>query len=237
MKGVSVIIPGYNEEHAVSNTVSVVHKIMSSLGRPFEIFVVDDGSADSTPEILKKLAKKYKNLRYKSYSDGPSRRENLAKSFKLLKGEDILLLDMDLSLNPRHFAEMLYWLDGGFDMVIINRYHKNSNIKRHPKRFVISKVYNAFIRLLFHTGFKDNICGFKAFKRNVILNLVGQAGIDNSRKRSVFWDTQILIHAVRSKLRIKEIPATWTEGKSSALSFKKEMSMFPYILKFWWRLR
>lgn len=232
---VSVIIPGYNEEGIVANTVGVVERTMTSLKRPFEIFIVDDGSTDSTPAILKRLAKKYRNLRYVSYRDGPSRRENLSKSFRLLKGEFVLLLDMDMSLNIRHLKEMLYWLEQGYGMVIVNRYHKNSRIKRHPKRYIISKLYNAFIRLLFRTGFSDNICGFKAFKHDVINRLVEQAGIDETRKRSVFWDTQILILAVRNKIPIKEIPVEWTEGKSSALSFGKESSMIPYMLKFWWR--
>ena len=94
-------------------------------------------------------------------------------------------------------------------------------------------MYNAFIRMLFRTGFKDNICGFKAFKREVILQIIREAGIDESRRRSVFWDTEIIIHALRKGIRIKEIPIHWKEGKSSALTFKKEIKMIPYIIKFW----
>lgn len=232
---VSVIIPGYNEASVVAGTVSVVERAMRLLKRPFEILIVDDGSKDLTPVILERLAKKYKNLRFVSYKDGPSRRENLAKSFKLLRGEYVLLLDMDLSLDISHLKDMLYWLEQGYGMVIVNRYHKQSRIRRHLKRYIVSKLYNAFIRLLFRTGYHDNICGFKAFKRDVIAKLVAQAGIDETRKRSVFWDTQILILAVRNAVPIKEIPVCWTEGKSSALSFSKEISMLPYIVRFWLR--
>lgn len=234
---VSVIIPGYNEAAVIAGTIAVVQQTMHAIGKPFEILIVDDGSTDSTPAILEKLAKKYNNLRYISCKDGPSRRENLAKSFKLLRGEHVLLLDMDLSLDVAHLKEMLYWLDQDYDMVIVNRYHKQSHIKRHPKRYIVSKLYNAFIRFMFHTGYQDNICGFKAFKKEVITKLVAHVGIDMTRQRSVFWDTQILILAVRNRVHIKEIPVMWVEGKNSALSFGKESSMIPYILKFWWRTR
>ena len=231
----SVIIPGYNEEAIVASTIEKVHKVMSSLHRPFEIFIVDDGSRDATPKIVQKLIDEgtYPELRFKRYDNGPSRRENLAKSFQYLKGEYVLLLDMDLAMDIKHLSEMVHWLELGYDMVIANRYHKQSHIKRRIDRFFVSKGYNAVIRLLFWTGIKDNICGFKAFKRDIILRLVMEAGIDSTRMRSVFWDTEILIRALRHGYRIKELPVTWIEGKCSALRFNREVTMIPYITKFW----
>jgi len=234
----SIIIPGYNEEKIIVNTITSVEKTLFSLKRPFETLIVDDGSKDATPRILQKLvkSKKYQNLRFVSYKDGPSRRENLAKSFKLLKGEYVILLDMDLSMDLRHLKEMVYWLENGYDMVIPNRYHKKSRIKRDPRRYIISKMYNAFIRMLFRTGFKDNICGFKAFKRDIILKLVEDSGIDKTIKRSVFWDTELIVRALHKGVAIKEIPVHWEEGKNSALTFKREIRMIPYIIKFWMNL-
>ncbi len=238
-KLVSVIIPGYNEASIVASTVEAVGSRMKSIGRPFELLIVDDGSRDGTSGVLEGLVKgkKHPCLRYVSYADGPSRRENLAKSFKLLKGDYVLLLDMDLSLDIKHLEEMLYWLDQGYGMVIINRYHKDSKIRRNVKRYIISKLYNAFINLLFRTGFKDNICGFKAFRKEVINRLVQEAGIDATRKRSVFWDTQLVILALRDKIKIKEMPAHWEEGEKSSLNFRRESGMLPYIFKFWWQTR
>ncbi len=234
-KLISVIIPGYNEEDVIAHSIAAVEKELASLHKPFEILIVDDGSTDSTLKIVQKLikGKQHSNLQVISYKNGPSRRENLAKSFKLLRGEYIILLDMDLSMDLKHLKEMIYWLEKDYGMVIPNRYHKQSNIRRDPKRYVISKIYNAFILLLFRTGFKDNICGFKAFKRGVILQLTKEAGIDKTAKRSVFWDTEILIRALQKGIKIKEIPVHWEEGKSSALTFKREIKMLPYIIKFW----
>ncbi len=235
---ISVIIPGYNEEAVVANTISSVEGIMKQIGSPFEILVVDDGSKDATRQILEGLVrgKKHQNLRFVTYADGPSRRENLAKSFRLLRGGYVLLLDMDLSLDVLHLKDMVHWLNDGYDMVIMNRYHPESRIRRNLRRYFISKIYNAIIRLLFHTGFKDNICGFKAFRRSVIMQLVEDAGIDKSGRRSVFWDTQLIIFAKRRHFKIKEMPVRWAEGEKSALRFSREIWMFLYMLKFWWKL-
>lgn len=232
---VSVIIPGYNEEKIVADTISRVESTMREIGRPYELLIVDDGSTDKTAAILQQLSrsKKHPHMRFVSYRDGPSRRENLAKSFRLLKGDYVLLLDMDLSLDIIHLKDMLHWLDEGYGMVIINRYHRDSRIRRNLKRYIISKLYNAFIRLLFRTGFRDNICGFKAFRKDVISRLVAEAGFDSTGKRSVFWDTQVLILAKRAGIKIREIPAHWEESPKSSLRFGRESGMLPYVIRFW----
>lgn len=233
----SIIVPAYNEEEIISDSVKNIYMHVSPIKIPFEVLVVDDNSRDKTLGILKKIIKsgKYRNLRYVNYKEGPSRRENLAKSFRLLKGDYVLLLDMDIAMDLKSLKVMVQWLDRGYDIVLANRYHDKSLINRNPKRYAISKTYNAIIRLLFRTGMRDNVCGFKAFRKEVILRLVDEIGTDPTGKRSVFWDTQVIIYAVRDKFRIKDIPIHWKEGKKSALNFKRESKMSPYIIKFFFR--
>ena len=232
---ISLIIPGYNEADIVAETIHLTDEILKSTHKTYEILIVDDGSKDDTGNILEEIVKsgKYPNFHFVSYKDGPSRRENLAKSFSLLKGELIVVLDMDRSMDSKHIKDFIYWLDQGYEMVIPNRYHKESILKRSLGRYVISVIYNRMIRTLFQTRFQDNICGFKAFKRDVAMRLVDLAGIDKSRTRSVFWDTQIIIYAHSEKINIKVIPVKWTEGKKTSLNFKREIKMFPFIFKFW----
>lgn len=93
-------------------------------------------------------------------------------------------------------------------------------------------MYNICIRFLFRTHIHDHLCGFKAFKKDVILKLVDEMGYDKSLTRGIFWDTELLIRARRHGYKIKEIPIWWSERKKSALYFKRELKTIGYIFKF-----
>ncbi|MCX5694998.1 MAG: hypothetical protein NT014_07795, partial [Candidatus Omnitrophica bacterium] len=126
-------------------------------------------------------------------------------------------------------------LFNGFDIVTGSRYAKGARIERKIFRFYISIIYNALIRLLFRTRIRDHMCGFKAFKKDVALKLVEEMGYDTSLRRGIFWDTELLVRAIRNNYKIKEIPIWWKERNKSALYFKREIGTLAYILSFWWK--
>lgn len=99
-------------------------------------------------------------------------------------------------------------------------------------RKVISFCFNNCIRLFFGSKIRDHECGFKIFKTSSLKKIVEKTGIDN-KDRKMFWDSEMWIYAQDLKLKVLEIPITWTEGKKSALRFKTELSMIKYALKLW----
>jgi len=76
------------------------------------------------------------------------------------------------------------------------------------------------------------MCGFKAFKKDVILKLVEDMGYDESLTRGIFWDVELLIRARRHHYTTREIPIWWKERKKSALNVNKEIKTIGYVLKF-----
>ena len=80
------------------------------------------------------------------------------------------------------------------------------------------------------------MCGFKAFKRDVILTLVEEMGYDKSLRRGIFWDTELFIRARRRGYKVKEIPIVWNERRKTALFFKREIKTAGYILNFMRRI-
>ena len=76
------------------------------------------------------------------------------------------------------------------------------------------------------------MCGFKAFKKEVILKLVEEMGYDKSLRRGVFWDTELLVRAIKNGYKIKEIPIWWNERYESKLYFKREIKAVGYIINF-----
>lgn len=101
---VSIIIPLYNKEFAIEQTLCSVIK---QTYRDFEIIVSDDGSTDRSASIVKELAKKDKRIRYYKKENGGV---SSARNFGLSKanGEWIIFLDADDEMMPTNIETLLY---------------------------------------------------------------------------------------------------------------------------------
>jgi len=230
-KGVSIFLPGYNEEKILSEHVSLVYKAAKKLKRPFELVIVDDSSKDSTPLIAKELSKRYKEIFYKRFENGPSKRENLAVAMNNANYPTVVFMDMDLAVDLSYLQNLVNEIDKGNDISTGSRF-MGVNPKREPHRLIISWVYNKLWRYIFGSKIKDHQCGFKATKKSVLMDLIQELGYDNKIARGWFWDAEFLIRAQKKGYKVTEFPVTWNAGKQSAVSVKRELPMIPYILKF-----
>ena len=229
---ISIFVPVFNEERIIDRDIKTVDYIIRKLPAEYEIFIVNDSSKDNTRVIAKKIEQTNRKVKLLNYERGPTRRENLAQSFKKANGNIIAFVDVDLIASLRFLPDLIDQIILGYDIVTGSRYVSGSKIKRKPFRLIISLIYNACIRFLFGTHTYDHLCGFKAFKKDVILKLVDEMGYDKSLTRGIFWDTEMLIRARRHGYKIKEIPICWSERKKSALYFRREVKTIGYILKF-----
>lgn len=231
MIDISVFIPVYNEENRLEKNIKKIYDKLKETGYKFEIFIVDDNSKDLTPEIGRELVKKYDEVRFVRYNKGPSRRENLGRSFRFAKGKVIVFMDADIATDLKSFEKLVDSVYKGYDIAIGTRYHKKSRLKRTVKRFIISVIYNSFMRLYFGSRLKDHQCGFKAFKKSVVLDIVKEMGYDSAYVRGWFWDAELLIRAQKKGKKILTIPVRWKEGKTSTFNISNELKMIPYVLK------
>ena len=119
-----------------------------------------------------------------------------------------------------------------FDIAIGNRY-KGLKLKRSFYRLVLSKTFNLFLRIFFKTRIEDNICGFKAFKKQMLFSLLSDMGYDNSLNRGWFWDAELLIRAQQKNMAIHEMPVEWLAGKESTFRLSKEFGLLKYICQFY----
>jgi len=236
MAKLSVFIPVYNEESRLEDNIIKLYRILNQLKYSFEIFIIDDNSSDSTPAISNKLRKKYDSIKFIRYEKGPSRRENLARSFPLSKGDVIVFMDADMATDLNFLAPLIKGIYDGNDIVIASRYMKESKSNRRLNRYLISKTYNNFLKILFNSKIRDHQCGFKAFRRPVALSIVKSMGYDKSFTRGWFWDAEFMIRAQRENLKILEIPVFWDESNKSTFNFFREIKMIPHILNIRFRL-
>lgn len=233
----SIFIPCYNEEKCIEQNTYKVWEIMDAWCKltetNFEIIIVDDCSKDNTKKITDDMTKTNKNVRVIHYvGDKPTRRENLIRSFIKAKGEIIAYLDADLSTNLKDLPILLGSCEE-YDICIGNRYDKKSKIKRTVKRYIISKSLNLLTRILAFpcSNLQDHFIGFKAFKKECILDLINDTKIGN-KWRGMWWDAEMLCYAQLQNYSIKTIPVEWVESKWTKLHWKRELKMLWYML--WW---
>jgi len=232
---ISVFVPCYNEEKRIEQNILSIYHALIKLNKQFELVIVDDGSTDKTTKIGKILDENYKHIKYQYYNDGPSRRENLGKAFRTAKGDVVVFMDLDLSVDLSYVPKLLKGIENGYDVVIGSRY-KDVRAKRRFVRLVISTIYNKFMRFYLGSHIADHQCGFKAFKKDKLLVLLDEMGYDNQLIRGWFWDVELLIRAQRKNYKINEFPVAWKFGKQSSFDFIRELKMIPYVLKLRFRL-
>lgn len=229
---VSIFLPVYNlNPSRLIRNVTAVHDFAKENYDTFEIVIVDDNSGKETKAAIAKVIK-LKNIRVLDYTNGPSRRENLAVSFSQAQYGIVCFMDADLSTELKYTLNLTDKIDEGYEVVEGSRY-KGIASSRERYRFVISKVYNFALRILFGSKIRDHTCGFKGFRKQAIVELVKELGYDTSRKRGWFWDAEMLIRARRRRYKVTEIPVRWTSDSQSTFSLSREYKMVPYLIEFW----
>lgn len=236
-KNISLFIPVYNAARLIRKGLKESYKALLQLGDNFEIIVVDDNSSDKSykfEHIINKAKQATgKEIRYISYNKGPSRRENLAKSFLLAKYEIVGFIDADLSCDVSYLLKAIDLLQKeSADIVIGSRYIKGAKIKKNRIiRRIFSFFYNLTISSMFSSKIKDHQCGLKVFRRSAIMPIINDMGYDGKFIRGWFWDAELLIRAQKASLKIIEMPVEWYCADVSTFNIKRELRCLKAIIK------
>jgi len=234
----SIFVPFYNEEKILEPHTLRVYNYLKKQGYDFDIYLVNDSSKDKSQEIAQKLSKKYQEIYVLSYTNGPSRRENLFFSFPKSSSRILAFTDIDLAVNEKYFEKLFSELESqNADICTASRYEPNSIVSRSLFRRIISMAYRKTIQTLFQCPVSDFQCGFKAFKRQSFMKVLKECKYDHSFKRGWFFDAEILIRAHKKGMKIVAIPVEWNSGKQSSFKFFRDVKVIPYMLKLWWNLR
>ncbi|MFO7966445.1 MAG: flippase-like domain-containing protein [Archaeoglobaceae archaeon] len=227
---ISVILPAYNEAKRLPEAVDSVKKYLEDTGYNYEVVIAEDGSTDGTDKIATELSQEDSRVQHLHSKERLGRGKALRKSFESAEGEIVAYMDVDLSTHMKHLKELIDSIAvEGHDIATGSRLMKGSRTERPAKRDVASKGYNFLIRLLLGSKLHDHQCGFKAFKKDVIMELAGD--VDDNHW---FWDTEVLVLAQRRGYRVKEFPVEWEHGGETKVSLGKDVAyMGSQILRLW----
>jgi glycosyltransferase involved in cell wall biosynthesis len=230
---VSLILPAYNEASSIEKAVFVTAEILSKITDHFEIIIAEDGSKDGTDQIVLDLSKKYHYVFHLHSDERQGRGRALNRAFKAASGEILCYIDVDLATDMIHLKELLHSISvEGYDISTGSRMIPGNDAKRSLKRGVASNGFNFLVRTILSSKIYDHQCGFKAFKREPLFNLLSEI-----QDKGWFWDTELLVLAQHHGYKVKEFPVTWREGNTTKVDLKKDIfDMGFQIFRLQWTL-
>lgn len=233
-------MPAYNEAERIAPSIEAILAFKETFGRPVELLVIDDGSADDTAAIARRLIES-------GGADGRGRvlvnDRNRGKGYSIrrgvlaARGELVLVSDADLSTPIEEVAPLLERLERSRrGLVIGSRAMKDSRVEIHQSfvREIMGKTFNRVVRLLTGLPFHDTQCGFKLMVRRDVVPIFSRARIDGFS-----YDVELLYVAVRAGLPVEEVGVTWRNAPGSKVGILSDpLRMFRDVLRVrrWHRL-
>lgn len=195
---ISIVVPAYNEEAVIGRFLEACVKDIR-LDQPFEIVVVNDGSVDATPEIVRGFQEKHSFIRLVDHAVNRGLGKALETGFKAAKGDIIVTMDSDLTHPPSMIKDLAQGLKDA-DICIASRYVKGGGMENVPAwRVAVSRVANLVFDLILWTNIQDLSSGFKAYRA---------AHVKKAPIKASGFECQmeIMLYFIRNHLRHCEIP-------------------------------
>jgi dolichol-phosphate mannosyltransferase len=223
----SVIIPVYNEEPHIEEVLLKIKSVPLPPGVEREIIVIDDGSDDKTPEILKKFSADNVVSVHSSvlnFGKGTAIRIGIKKA----KGDIILIQDADLEYNPDGYLDLIGPILSGKTRVVYGSRFKGTIVGMKPLYFVANKLLTFLTNVLFNTRITDEATCYKVFSADAL------RAIELKCRRFEFCP-EVTAKLLRAGYSILEVPISYKsrsveEGKK--ISWKDGIAAFWYLFKF-----
>jgi glycosyltransferase involved in cell wall biosynthesis len=228
----SIVIPAYNESARIPATLQSVVECVRAQGWSAEVVVVNDGSRDSTADVVRAFARNAPEVRLLENPSNRGKGYSVRSGLLQALGEVVMFTDADLSA-PIEEAERLFAaISDGADIAIGSRWlEKGRQIHRQPLyRQFFGRCFNAVTRGVMGLRFADTQCGFKAFTRAAAQTVFQLQTIER-------WgfDPEILFIGLKRGYRIVEVPVSWAHDERTRMSYLKDgMKMLEEIAIIRW---
>ncbi len=225
MKSLSVIIPMFNEQEVIAETIRSVTAELGVLGVEWELVLVNDGSTDDTPAICRREAEREGRIRIVDYSPNRGRGYALRRGFGAAEGEFVVSIDADLTYSPDHITGIYRELQSsGVDVVLGSVYMKGGRAVNVPfKRLFISRIGNLILGLAFPGRIRTITCVLRGYRREVPDSLE----LESDGKEI---HLEILAKAISVGFRVKEIPAVLTARRKGKSKFRFKATSISHLL-------
>ncbi len=227
----SVVVPVYNEENKVAETIRRIDAYLSLRGLKYELLVVSDGSRDRTDEVVREFFSHHSGIQGRLLTSSENRGKGHAARRGALtsKGRYVLMTDADLSAPIKEIDKLLKAIEAGADVAIGSRARRSpgADVRQSFKRRVAGRIFNALVGLTVMRGIQDTQCGFKCFTRQAADLLFERQKLDGFA-----FDVELLYLARKNGLKVAEVPVMWQEGADSRIRlFRDSRLMFKDLFR------
>lgn len=162
----SIIIPAYNEEELIRDTLNGIWDYFKTRSETYEIIVVDDGSLDKTAAVVEEWGRQADmKLRVLVNEQNRGKGFSVQRGVEASQGNFLVFIDADLAYELEAIDGFLKALRSGCDLAIGSRVLPGSEVKGVPaSRFFAGQVFSWMVQLFLFLGIRDTQCGFKSFK-------------------------------------------------------------------------
>jgi dolichyl-phosphate beta-glucosyltransferase len=224
MTRLTVVIPAYNEERVIGDSLVRLGAYLELTADP-ELIVVDDGSRDRTREIVREMARTFPFIRLvqndRNRGKGYSIKHGIAESH----GDYVLFTDADLVYPIEGVEPFMRALDAGADFAIPSRSHPGTLFALHPRhfsyiyqRYLVGRTYINLVNRILGLGVTDTQAGFKCLRGDVARTVFARTTLYDFA-----FDVEALFIAKQLGYRIVELPIFFLYlGEQSSVQLIKD---------------
>lgn len=225
----NIIVPAYNEEQNISETIRTIEEIQSLVTIPHKLIVVNDNSTDRTREVVEKLKGKYDNLVLINRRGNHGLGRCLDRAYEEVTGGAVVAVMADLADDVTDIPRMLEKLREGYDLVSASRYVPRGS-GEHGNRFkhLLSRLLGKALQVLIGLPTNDATNAYKMYRAD-LLDKIGILKSDNYTT-----GLELTVKAFVQGLRIAEIPTVWKDRSRGQSHFRILRVAPEYIRWFLW---
>ena len=212
-----IVVSIYNEANILSEKLTYLYKYLMTTTYSFQLVLSVDDSGDDSVRIATEFKAQNDHVEVIVHHEKKGRGFAVREAWKKFDAEYFSFIDADLAMGVDIISDSLSFLNNSkYDIVTASRYCSGSKVERPPLRNAVSKIYNRMLRIMFDEKLNDHQCGFKIINVQVKKYVLNKTDIN-----SWFWDTELLVKAIKSGFKIAELPVTWKEIKYNKTSIKR----------------
>lgn len=221
--GISLVLPAFNEADCIRQAVNEAVEAFERMGVPFEIVVVNDGSKDSTVEIVRDLSSRDQRVRLVDLACNQGYGSALREGFLASRMPLVSFTDADCQF---HLADLAILIEGARHAPVVVGWRQN---RQDPwRRKFLSRGFNLLANTLVGTGVRDVDCALKVFHRDELLQIMPASG-------GFLVNTEMIVRARALGMAVKEhaVRHRSRAGGASKVRLTEVPRVFVGLIRFW----